>query len=91
MQLSLHEILQPAIDLAESGFPVAPVAAFLWNKGSADLLRPGNSHGVDLLLNGKPPRAGEIIKMPHLAKTFRVGDCTDAMAIIMHNWVLVRQ
>ena len=66
------EILQPAITLAEEGFPVAPVASHGWNAGSAELLRPGNTHGRDLLLDGRAPTAGEVMRMPLLANTFRV-------------------
>ena len=65
--------MQPAIDLAETGFPVAPVAAYAWGIGFPDLYRPGNPHGGDLLLNGKAPKAGEVMRMPQLARTFRVG------------------
>ena len=32
-QLSMLEVLRPAIDLAETGFPVQQVAASFWNKG----------------------------------------------------------
>ena len=71
-QLSLLEILQPAIDLAENGFPVAPISAYHWEWGAADLLNPKNRHGKDLLLNNRAPRAGEIMRMPTLAKTFKV-------------------
>ena len=31
--LSLAEVLQPAIELAEDGFPVAPITAHFWQKG----------------------------------------------------------
>ncbi len=75
-QLSLSELLQPAISLAEDGFPVAPVTAHFWSNGSPDLLKPSNRHGGDMLLNGHAPKAGEIMRMPHLANTFRV--CTVA-------------
>jgi len=34
VQLSVGDILQPAIDLAENGYPVAPVTAHLWSLGS---------------------------------------------------------
>ena len=73
----LAEVLQPAIDLAEGGFPVHPIAAQLWhsnefqlkdrwagletNPGAAALLRP----------NGAPPKPGEWMTMPELAQTFR--------------------
>ena len=71
-QLSLSDILKPAIDLAEGGFPVAPVTAFHWQSGSADLAAPGNAHGRDVLLRGEAPQAGEVMRMPLLGKTFRV-------------------
>lgn len=66
------ETLQPAIYLAEEGFPVAPVAAYLWGLGSVDLLHPDNTHGEDLLLGGRAPTTGEVMGMPLLANTFRV-------------------
>jgi gamma-glutamyltranspeptidase/glutathione hydrolase len=31
------QVLQPAIDLAEEGFPIQPVAAYFWAKGAAKL------------------------------------------------------
>ena len=72
-QFSLLEVLQPAIDLAEEGYPVAPIAAYLWEEGAAELRNPSNAHGRDMLLpDGNPPRAGDIMKMPHLAATFKV-------------------
>lgn len=67
--LSLAQILQPAIDLAENGFPVAPVSARAWASGLAQL-RTG-PHANEMLLNGRPPRAGEVLRLPTLAKTFR--------------------
>jgi len=71
-QLSLKDLLQPAIDLAKQGFPVHPVAAHFWGKGCFCLKDPANKHGSDMLLNGEPPRAGDVMEMPHLATTFEV-------------------
>lgn len=71
-QFSFLQILQPAIDLAEEGFPVAPIAAHLWELGSAVLRDPSNPHGQDMLLSGQAPRAGDIMTMPQLAATFKV-------------------
>ena len=71
-QLSLSDILKPAIEIAEGGFPVAPVTAFHWQSGSENLAAPSNAHGRDMLLGGRAPQAGEIMKMPLLGKTFRV-------------------
>ena len=76
MQYSLLEVLQPAIDMAEQGFPVAPMAAHMWGRGSGNLTQPGNTHGKDMLLNGQAPKAGDIMKMPFLAKTFKVTHST---------------
>jgi len=67
--LSLKEILLPAIELAEGGFPVAPLTARAW-KRSEQLLKKG-SHGEEMLLNGEAPKEGEIMKNPTLAQTFR--------------------
>lgn len=69
MQLSLYDILEPAIALAEEGYPVAPLTALHWERGTSDLQ---TTHGGDLLLGGRAPRAGDLMKMPHLASTFRV-------------------
>ena len=51
---------------------MAPIAAHLWERGSAELRDPGNPHGHDMLLNGQAPKAGDIMTMPQLAATFRV-------------------
>jgi gamma-glutamyltranspeptidase/glutathione hydrolase len=36
-RLTLADILQPAIDMAERGFPVSPVTAYHWAKGVSQL------------------------------------------------------
>ena len=36
-RLTLADILQPAIDMAERGFPVSPIAAYHWAKGVGQL------------------------------------------------------
>ena len=68
----MKNILQPAIDLAKEGFPVHPVAAYFWDKCGSCLQVPTNKHGCDMLLNGHPPKAGDVMVMPHLAATFEV-------------------
>ena len=69
-RLTLAEVLQPAIDLAEGGFPVHEVAAHYWAAGASRLL--DNEHGKDMLLNGRAPTAGEVMVLPHLANTFKL-------------------
>lgn len=62
-------VLQPAIDLAEGGFPVSPVTAHHWERGEAQL-RSG-PHGEDLMLGGKAPEAGQVFTNAHLGQCFR--------------------
>ncbi|XP_013386546.1 uncharacterized protein LOC106156026 [Lingula anatina] len=70
-KLSMEQILTPAIDMAENGFPVSQVAAVMWDAGS-HLFRVGkNTDGKDFLINGRAPKWGEIMKLPALAKTFK--------------------
>ncbi|XP_075057995.1 glutathione hydrolase-like YwrD proenzyme [Mixophyes fleayi] len=70
-ELSLGEILQPAIELAEFGFPVSEVCAFQWNKTAHKLQAPNNMHGADLLINGQAPQHGQLFRNPSLANTFK--------------------
>lgn len=69
-RLPMDEILAPAIDYAENGFPVTEVIAYYWDlnvpnrkdwAGFADTFMP----------NGHAPRAGDIFKNPRLANTYR--------------------
>jgi len=68
--LPLCEILEPAIDLAERGFPVAPMAATLWSLMAPTRLQrsPG---GRELMIDGRGPRPGEVFRNPTLASTLR--------------------
>jgi gamma-glutamyltranspeptidase/glutathione hydrolase len=68
--LPMSEILAPAIDLAERGFPVAPVASYFWQRGAQRQLQssPG---GRELMIEGCGPRAGEVFRNPTLARTLR--------------------
>ncbi|MFP3951773.1 MAG: gamma-glutamyltransferase [Candidatus Bathyarchaeia archaeon] len=67
--MDLGEVLAPAIELAEEGFPVSPITARSWRRG-ADRLRSG-PHGEEMLIDGKAPGPGELMRNPKLARTFR--------------------
>jgi gamma-glutamyltranspeptidase/glutathione hydrolase len=69
-QLSLAEVLAPAIRLAEGGFPVAPVTAHFWQRGAERQLRHA-PNGEELTIGGRAPRAGELFRNPGLVRTFR--------------------
>eukprot|EP00048_Salpingoeca_helianthica_P017474 m.237394 g.237394 ORF g.237394 m.237394 type:complete len:553 (-) comp21101_c0_seq1:32-1690(-) len=70
--LPLAAVLQPAIELAERGFPVHPTAAHFWAAGAGLLQKPNNPGGSALLLSGRAPRAGDIMRNPDLAATFKL-------------------
>ncbi|XP_005091586.1 glutathione hydrolase-like YwrD proenzyme [Aplysia californica] len=69
-ELPLSRILQPSIDLARKGFPVYEISAHGWAKGADVLQREENLHGKSLLLSGEPPKAGQIMVNPDLARTY---------------------
>jgi gamma-glutamyltranspeptidase/glutathione hydrolase len=69
-RLSLAEVLAPAIELAEGGFPVAPITAYFWARGAARQLAEA-PNGHELTLDGRAPHAGETFRNPGLARTFK--------------------
>ncbi|KAH7025804.1 gamma-glutamyltranspeptidase [Microdochium trichocladiopsis] len=76
-KLSMEQILGPAIELGEKGFPVSEGVAYFWNR-SEKLIRRASPNFREMLKKDasapdgvRAPRAGEIMKNPTLAKTFR--------------------
>ena len=69
-RLPLADVFEPAIRMAEQGFPVAPLTAEFWQSGVERQLSraPG---GQELMLDGRAPRAGELFRNPGLARTLR--------------------
>jgi gamma-glutamyltranspeptidase / glutathione hydrolase len=66
--MTMHDVLTPAIELAESGFPVAPLAAQQW----ASAVKQGMlRRGPEMTLHGAAPLAGQRFRTPGLARTFR--------------------
>ncbi|KAL2268642.1 hypothetical protein VTJ83DRAFT_3488 [Remersonia thermophila] len=76
-KLTLAQILAPAIELGEKGFPVSEDSAFNWQRSEA-LLRKASPNSAEMLKADpsapdgvRAPRPGEIMRNPHLARTFR--------------------
>lgn len=69
--LALTQTLTPAIELAEQGFPVAPITAYFWQRGVERQLSKA-TNGQELTIDGKAPRPGEIFTNPGLARTFKL-------------------
>ncbi|MBI4539637.1 MAG: gamma-glutamyltransferase family protein [Gemmatimonadetes bacterium] len=70
--ISLAQALEPAIRLAEEGFPVSPVIAAQW-RAEEDKLSADEGGRTTFLVDGvRAPRAGEWFRNPDLAATFRL-------------------
>ena len=68
--MTLADVLGPAIDAAERGFPVAPRVGHDWAK-LVDKIKLHAGARQHLLLEGRAPRSGEIMRFPALASTLR--------------------
>jgi len=67
-KLSMKEILQPAIDYAKDGFPMAELIAY-YLAGSAPRYEKYPGFKDVFMPDGKTPAKGEIFKNPYLANT----------------------
>lgn len=67
--MSFAQVLQPAIELAENGFPMSEARARMI--ASTQKIRKYPSTVKIYLPNGEPPKAGEIFKNPDLANTLK--------------------
>lgn len=69
--MAFSDVLKPAIQLAEEGFPVAPKTAWFWQMEEPKL--KNTRHGHELLVDGKnAPRAGEMFRNPGMAKCLKL-------------------
>jgi gamma-glutamyltranspeptidase/glutathione hydrolase len=69
--LSLAQVLAPAIEYAEHGFPVSEIIAASWWRATARLQAHPDSARTYLLNSRRAPRPGEIFRQPNLARTLR--------------------
>ena len=70
-KLPMKQILEPAINYAENGFPVTEVIAHYWDLGGRRLKDEPNFAGT-YLPGGNAPKKGEYFKNPDLANTYRI-------------------
>jgi gamma-glutamyltranspeptidase / glutathione hydrolase len=68
--MKLAEVLAPAIDYAENGFPVMEKTAEDWS-AAVDTLKATPAAAQNYLVNGQAPEAGRVFRQPNLARTFR--------------------
>ncbi|CAG7846564.1 Putative gamma-glutamyltransferase YwrD; AltName: Full=Glutathione hydrolase; Contains: RecName: Full=Gamma-glutamyltranspeptidase large chain; Contains: RecName: Full=Gamma-glutamyltranspeptidase small chain [Serendipita indica DSM 11827] len=69
-KVSFAEVAAPAIRLAEEGVPVSEVHSLGWQR-SEKILQHASPNGDAMLLNGRAPRPGEVMRFPDLASTFK--------------------
>ncbi|KAI0778485.1 gamma-glutamyltranspeptidase [Trametes elegans] len=69
-RLSVAEVLEPAIRLAEEGFPVSEISSSQY-QAQYDQLKNASPNGDEMLLDGKAPLPGQFLRLPNLARTFR--------------------
>jgi gamma-glutamyltranspeptidase/glutathione hydrolase len=70
--LSLAQALEPAIRLAEEGFPVSPIIAGQWAEAVERLARDDGARATYLIDGRRAPQAGEWFRNPDLAASFRL-------------------
>jgi len=76
-RVSMEQILMPAIELGEEGFPVAELSSILWQTSEPDIKRASPNFAEMLKPDSKAPNgcrapeAGEIFHNKTLAQTFR--------------------
>ena len=70
-KLSMAQVLEPAIELAENGFPVSPVIAAYWAKTEQSFLPWKDSQNTFLLDGKKAPKVGDLFRNPRLAESYK--------------------
>lgn len=68
--MSFAQVLAPAIEMAESGFVVAPRVAHDW-AAATDKVKANKAAASHLLKDGRAPAVGEIMSFPALARTLK--------------------
>ncbi len=68
--LPMEDVLNPAIQYAENGFPLTELIAYYWGR-SAQFLKKYPGFKETFMPNGAAPQKGEVFRNPHLANTLR--------------------
>ncbi|KAF2744134.1 gamma-glutamyltranspeptidase [Sporormia fimetaria CBS 119925] len=77
-KVTLEEVLEPAVELAEKGFAVSEFSATFWAESEAQI-KKASPNGAEMLKKDaaapdgcRAPKAGEVMKIPTMANTFRL-------------------
>lgn len=69
--ITLAQALEPAIRLADEGFPVSPIIAAQWAAEVERLKQDEGAKALFLIDGSRAPKPGEWFRNPDLARTFR--------------------
>ncbi len=69
--MTLGDVLKPAIEHAENGFPVSPQISLAWQE-AAGLLSSTPDAAKTYLTDGRAPQPGEVFYQPNFANTLRL-------------------
>src|SRR6266851_7287583 len=70
-KLSPEAVFAPAIAFAAEGVPVSPKLSNWIQRAAKDVLLPWDTSTAVFLPQGRPPRSGDILRQPDLARTYR--------------------
>ncbi|MCW4048391.1 MAG: gamma-glutamyltransferase family protein [Candidatus Bathyarchaeota archaeon] len=68
--MTLDRVIGPAIRLAKEGFPVYPTLSVFLNRLKNRYLSEWPSSAETYLIDGEPPRVGQVLNNPDWARTF---------------------
>jgi len=68
---SLAEVLAPAIEYAEQGFPVSEIIAHDWREAAGELAKVPASRSC-FLPGGSAPKVGDVFRNPGMARSLRL-------------------
>lgn len=69
-KIPMNEVLNPAINYAENGFPLTDLIAYYWGRSAFLKQFPGFEE--TFMPGGEAPKKGEIFKNPYLANTLKL-------------------
>ncbi|MGA1394240.1 MAG: gamma-glutamyltransferase, partial [Phycisphaerales bacterium] len=78
-RLPFADLLAPAIRLAKEGYLLSPQTAALWRRAAGTLASRADWREA-FLFGGKPPEAGELVKLPGHARTLEAIAATEGEA-----------
>lgn len=71
-RLPLAQVLAPAADYADKGFPVSELIAHYWALSVPRLRDQPGAFAATFTIDGDAPRKGQVFRNPDLAKTYRL-------------------